>query len=316
MNGSLVKQKLLSSTSLNDTERSVIAALAYFDIFHYPLTIGEIDKFRSPVGDSTQLHSSVDSLLQNHHIYRLGDFYSLQDNPLLAYRRIEGNQRAISFIKKATRAGRFLQRFPFVRGVGISGSLSKNYADANADYDFFIITASDRLWVARTCMHLFKKIMRLVGRQHCYCMNYFVDEQALELSDRNIFCATEIKTLLPVAGMEYFDLFFDANTWTADYLPASRNRRQELADTKKGWLKIFFEWTLSNRFGNWLDDYLLKITTARWNKKERLGKKNRKGDPMKLRTSKHSARSNPGDFQEKVLELYEEKINQYLSGSL
>ena len=43
-------------------------------------------------------------------------------------------------------------------------------------------------------------------------------------------------------------------------------------------------------------------------KKEQKGKRNKKGQTMGLITDRHSARSNPGAFQEKVLAMYEQKI--------
>ena len=47
--------------------------------------------------------------------------------------------------------------FPFVRAVGISGSLSKQYADENSDIDYFIITAANRLWIAKNLPAYFQK---------------------------------------------------------------------------------------------------------------------------------------------------------------
>jgi hypothetical protein len=93
-----------------------------------------------------------------------------------------------------------LYRFPFVRGIGISGSLSKNYADEDADIDFFIITSRNHLWIARTFLHGLKKLSFLVGKQDWYCMNYFIDEEALVIAEKNIFTATEVVTLKPVCG--------------------------------------------------------------------------------------------------------------------
>src|SRR6266478_4413244 len=96
--------------------------------------------------------------------------------------------------------GRFLSRFPYVTGVGISGSLSKMDAREKADFDFFIVTKANRLWIARTIMHLFKKLTFITGKQHLYCMNYYLDEKALQLRDQNIYTAVEAITLIPVSG--------------------------------------------------------------------------------------------------------------------
>ena len=41
--------------------------------------------------------------------------------------------------KKATKRARFISRFPYVEGVGISGSLSKGYYDDDGDIDFLLL---------------------------------------------------------------------------------------------------------------------------------------------------------------------------------
>ncbi|MEI9810645.1 MAG: hypothetical protein WDO16_23755 [Bacteroidota bacterium] len=150
----------------------------------------------------------LEQLVAEGTIFRIAEFYLLQNDSALVKRRREGNQRAGQLLPKAMRIGRFLSRFPYVRGVGISGSLSKMYADEKADIDFFIITKANRLWIARTFMHLFKKLTFLTGRQHLYCMNYYIDEKALKLGEQNIYTAIETVTLLPAGGNAMQGFFF------------------------------------------------------------------------------------------------------------
>src|SRR2546430_6574247 len=92
-------------------------------------------------------------------------------------------------------------------------------AKFTTDIDFFIITSANRLWIARTCMHLFKKLTFLTGRQHWYCMNYYIDEEALNIEEHNIFTATELITLLPVCGNGTMQRFFQMNSWVSVYFP-------------------------------------------------------------------------------------------------
>ncbi len=192
----------------------------------------------------------------------------------------------------------------------ISGSLSKNYADAKADFDFFIITKARRLWIARTLMHLYKKLTFLRGRQHYYCMNYYIDEEVLLLEDQNIFTAIELKTLLPVSGEHTLQRMFGVNHWIDHWLPFCKFRKQEQADRPNSVLKRLFEWFFNNKRGDRLDDHLMRISTRRWKDKEQKGRKNNKGQLMMLISGKHHARFNPGAFQEKVLELYEQKLKK------
>jgi hypothetical protein len=296
------------AVSFSPAQQAVLKTIAYFDIFQYPVTKEEIRNFSGTILSLSHVEAALSELQDSKIIFFHGGFFSLQDNPLLVYRRRQGNERAAVLLQKASRIGRFLQRFPFVRAVGVSGSLSKNFADQKADIDFFIITKSNRLWIARTWMHLFKKLTFITGRQHYYCMNYYIDENALELEEQNVFTAMELKTLLPVGGQPAMDIFFEANTWADNLLPSCINRRQENKDGGINWFKRSIEWCLSGSVGAWLDNVLLSLTARRWEKKKQSGKKNEKGLAMGLITKKHYAKSNPGNFQEKVLSAYEERL--------
>jgi len=245
-------------------EGSILKVLAYFDIFQYPLLKNEIRQFLDQTVSESILDKALQQLLHDKNIFKLGDFYSLQNNFLLAEKRISVNRRAEKLLPSAMKIGRFLFRFPYVRAVGISGSLSKHCADEKADIDFFIITKANRLWIARTIMHIFKKFTFLTGRQHFYCMNYYVDETALSVEYKNIYVAIEIKTLLRVCGKEMLDNFFVVNNWTSNFFPVHKYQYQGKKEPTVLWFKKITEWLFNNKTGSRLDDYLMKITTGRW----------------------------------------------------
>lgn len=290
-------------------KQALLHTLVYFDIFHYPLRLTELLQFSNLVTDRETGQQWLQELTAAGTVFQIGEFYLLRNDPGLCARRTAGNLYAEVLLQKAKRIGRFLYRFPFVRAVGISGSLSKGFADKNADIDFFIITAPNRLWIARTFMHLFKKLTFLIGRQHYYCMNYYIDETALSLDEQNIFTAIEIKTLLPVSGAAVMDRFFRQNGWANDFLPACPFRQQEKAEPRRMYFKKITEWLLGKNHGQLLENFLMRLTRNRWNKKEEKGKKNMKGFEMGLISGIHFARSNPGMFQEHVLQTYRQRIH-------
>ncbi len=289
-------------------KQALLHTLVYFDIFHYPLQLAEILQFSNFVANRESGQQWLQEMVDAGTVYQIGEFFLLRNDPGLCTRRVAGNRQAEILLQKAKRIGRFLYRFPFVRAVGISGSLSKGYADKNADIDFFIITAPNRLWIARTFMHLFKKLTFLAGRQHYYCMNYYIDETALSLEEQNIFTAIEIKTLLPVSGSSVMDRFFRQNGWANDLLPACAFRQQEQPEPRRIYFKKVMEWILGKKIGQQLEGFLMRLTRHRWNKKEERGKKNMKGYEMGLISGIHFARSNPGMFQEHVLQTYQQRI--------
>jgi len=248
---------------------------------------------------------TLDEMVAAKQLYLQDGFYMTQDDPSQIIRRTDGNARAAELLPIGYRIGRLLGKFPFVRGVGISGSLSKDFADDQADIDFFIITKTNRLWVARTILHALKKLSFLAGKQHWFCMNYFIDEEALFMPEQNLFIATEVITLKPVSGKAIAS-FFAANNWAMDYFP---NHQEITVNTAAGnhWLKQLLERLLNGSAGEWLDNYLMRITQQRWQKKEQARRLNSKGFPLSLRIAKHYGRPNPEHLQKKILALYAEK---------
>ena len=292
-------------------ERSIVKVLAYFDLFNYPVSEEEILFFLDQPVKRNELMPVLQQLTDAGLLYRLQDYYSLQNDAGLVVRRLKGNRHAQSLLIKAYKISRFLYRFPFVRGVGISGSLSKKFADEDADIDYFIITKSNRLWIARTLMHVYKKLTFLTGRQHWYCMNYYVDEDALQVQEQNIFTATELITLLPVCGNGTMDKFFRANKWAVCYFPNYINKRNDQPKQNRKYIsKNIAEWLFNNRLGNKLDNILMKITSRRWKKKELQHRLNMRGLPVGICTDKHYSKPNPSYFQQNVLERYHHKLRE------
>ncbi len=290
----------------------ILKVLAYFDLFNYPVSAEDILFFLDQDVQAPELDRTLETLITEQRLFRLGPFYSLRDDPGAAERRIRGNKHAAELLVIADRVSRFLYQFPYVRGIGISGSLSKHYADEDADIDYFIITRSNRLWIARTFMHLFKKWSFLTGKQHWYCMNYYVDEEALEIEEKNIFTATELITLLPACGNGGLVKFFDANDWATEYFPQYRQRQRAASVyPPPSFLKRTLEKVFDNRAGDRLDDFLRRLTSRRWKDKEERGLLNEKGNRMSLKTGKHFSRPNPENFQKKILSVYNDKLKEF-----
>ena len=308
---SVYKQPLTIST-LSEIKKNILAALAYFDAFTYPLTREEVCLFLPVKCDQHAFDDAITCLITDRLIYRFDRFFSLRNDPYLISRRNKGNQKALEMIKTARKVGNMLIKFPYVRGIAISGSLSKNYADEASDIDLFIITSANRLWIARTLMHCFKKLTFLVNKQHCFCMNYYIDEQQLEIAEKNIYTATEIVTLIPIQGDVTFANFFTENAWTRNFLPNHIMRVSTAKALEKSRLKKLFETLFNNSFGDWLDNRLMKITAGRWGTKTQQKRMNSRGFVLAMAVDKHFAKPDPNNFQFKLVSRYETKVAQLL----
>ena len=292
--------------------KDILATLAYFDIFNYPLTQFEIFQFLPNKYEYKEFTIVLHALGIEKNIFKLEDFFCLQKNHSLIVRRKKANQEAQKLLHQAERIAQMLYCFPFVKGVAVSGSLSKNYADERSDIDYFIITSKNRLWIARTLLHCLKKISFLIKKQHYFCMNYFIDEEALTIVEKNIFTATELATLLPMNGQAAFKSLYLQNIWTKSYLPNHLLKVAYMQDRESPLLKRVIEFILKNRIWDQLDKWLMKSTAKRWDKKSREGKINSRGILMGITATRHCCKPDPVNYQNKLLSQYENKVQSLL----
>ncbi|MDB5023653.1 MAG: hypothetical protein JWP78_1408 [Mucilaginibacter sp.] len=297
---------------MSEIKKNILSTLAYFDLFNYPLTLDEILLYFPVKCETGDFEYALRSLVTERLIYHFDKFYTLKNDYFLIERRVKGNTKAAGMIITARKVSELLIRFPYVRGIAISGSLSKNFADENSDIDLFIITAKNKLWIARTIMHCFKKLTFLVNRQHYFCMNYYIDEQELQIREKNMYTAIEVATLIPLHGDTVFEQFYLANAWSREYLPNKCLRLSTAKSLKKSFLKRFSEALFNNRLGESVDTMLMKITAQRWLRKLQMKKQNARGIVMCLDTGKHYAKPDPRNFQDKLIVKYQNRVSQLL----
>lgn len=290
------------SNTFHSLSEAIIMALRYFDYFKYPLTKVQLSDF---LGINIDINQSFDQTLQNLivdlQIQEKSCYYALKDIDNLINNRIEGEQRFKALSARIEKSTHRLRRFPFVKFIGLSGSLSKGYASENADIDLFIVTQKNRLWICRTILHLFKKISFVKGSQHWYCMNYFVDETALEIEEQNYFTAIELATLKPLADKDNFhQMLLQRNAhWMNCVLP---NYSFEPVGDKKS-IKVFWAMSVFEFFGNdFLNTLLMKWTDKKWRLK--WAKKNYPAEDYELafKTRINVSKNHLHNYQKKVLD--------------
>lgn len=290
-------------------KEEIIKLLAYFDMFDHPISLDEMQFFLL-AKNKDELRNALQELQNDQYIFLINGFYSLRDDIWLFAKRKQENKLAQPILVRAHKAARFFFRFPYVRGIGISGSLSKNVAQKDSDIDLFVVTKANKLWIARTLMCLYVKMAYLIHRKHLYCLNYFVDEEALLIQEKNVFTAMETITLIPVCGSGTMNNFYKANNWISTYYKGYNKKTIGNKITAANTLvKILMEFLFNNKLGNWLDSCLMKITSRRWYTSVKKGKTNGKGNQFGMKAGKHFSKPDPVFFQEKLLSRYYEKIN-------
>jgi hypothetical protein len=301
--------KNIQNTEIGTIAKSIVKTLAYYDIFNYPLTKEEIYNCSNTNGDSkTSVEDEIEELVASGIVYNNDKFYSINHNSHLIPKRIEGNKRAIKKMKTAKLFSNFISHFPFVRGVLLSGSISKGYMDEKADIDYFIITAPNRLWIARISLVVFKK-MFLLNSYKLFCINYFISTTELEIEEKNIYTAIELATLIPMYGADVYNDLYKSNQWIKTYVPnyPKRDVTNVLAFKKKIIQKVI-ESLLNGRFGDYADDKIMK-KFIRFDEK-RYGKLDKDTFRLAFKTRKNISKHHPNFFQKRVLDLLRLKLEQ------
>lgn len=303
----------MNETAPGATRSAILKTLCYFSIFKHPLTRDEIKQYCHDIQlDNTDHLTELDALVQQGFVNELNGYYFLTGESSFIERRICGEKIAPRFMQKARSYSRFISRFPYIRAVFISGSLSKGYMDEQSDIDYFIITEPGRLWLCRSLLILFKKIF-LFNSHRYFCVNYFIDCDNLRIPDENIFTATELVFVLPMYNKKLYKDFRDQNSWTNSYYPNLNNVDREVPfDPGSHWLKSFLEKVFSGPTGEKLDTWFFKKTISYW--KSKFTEFDETSFDLQLRSRKNVSKHHPRGFQQKVLSRFKEKLKQ-LPGS-
>lgn len=298
---------------MNQLKQEIVKTILYFDIFSFPLKEEEIFRFCQVPTRRPNIRETLMELVTEGSLQISGEFYSVRESARLAALRQKKFQLSTELMLKAHRNAAFISQFPFVRGVAISGSLSKYAADEAADIDFFIITAADRLWICRSFLHIFKKLTFLIGRQHDFCMNYFLDQEELELKDKNLYTAFESISIIPVYGKASFRAFFTENSWAAKFFPNTDPQEKLAAEIqeKVGWLKRGAEFLFGGSWGQGVNQRIRRSTVSWWREKFR-----RQGYQMDqfekdLRATNGESKYHPNDYQHRILRAYRERLQRF-----
>lgn len=119
-----------------------------------------------------------------------------------------------------------LGKIPWIKLVGVTGSVAAYNADKGADIDLMVISKKNRLWLTRLFVAIMLKISNLYVRTDSepgkFCPNIFISEEELEWpkDSQNIYTAHEVAIMQPVVDKNnsYFD-FIKSNDWIKKYLP-------------------------------------------------------------------------------------------------
>ena len=253
---------MTDSFHIQDNREGCLMCLHYFGIFKYPLTPEQMHHYTPFFCTPEEIENAMNQLIADDLAFMIDGYYMKDKDPAWISERQAGEERAIKLLQRSAKYVKIISSFPFVRGIAISGSLSKFYATEEPDIDYFIITARNRLWIARSLLHMFKKLTFISGHEHYFCMNYFIDTDALNIEHPNLYSAIELKTLLPVYNKALMKQFAASNSWADEYLPnhpGAENYTYLLRKIRKP-CKAVWEALINILFPDRVNRLLMKLT--------------------------------------------------------
>jgi hypothetical protein len=199
-------------------KRAIVQAVAYADVFDYPLTADEVHRYLIGVAAS---RGTVRTVLGNgrlvpHVLARSGRYFTLAGREEAVETRRSRAAAAADYWRRAVRYGHVIGGLPFVRMVAVTGALAMDNM-ADGDIDYLVVTEPGRLWLCRALVVGLVRAAALRGTR--LCPNYFLSEQALELGERNLFTAHEVAQMVPLTGSQTYQRLRALNRWTDAYLP-------------------------------------------------------------------------------------------------
>lgn len=225
---------------------AVLATLAYYDIFDFPLTLQETYAYLiqprrlAPASRGEKLHgdgedmermSISDVLSELERLVELGmageqnGFYFLGGRADLPSRRIAWMK--ISDVKWRSMLGyaKWFAAVPYIRAVFVSGSLAMDNADRESDFDMLIIARKGRLY---TCRMLLSGLTSCMGVRRTryqrtapdkFCFNHYLTDAHPYVPYHSVYNAETyggVRPIYSVGGVA--EAFFRANGWLEQFL--------------------------------------------------------------------------------------------------
>ena len=235
-------------------ENAILKTLAYSDIFEYPLTAEELHRF---LVVSAERYDVEQCATKMKNIFLKDGYYYLTGRSEIVEFRKNREAASLKVFKRAMFYGRILGGLPFVRMVALTGSLAMLNLSKNPDMDYMLVAKTGRLWTARAFAIVLGKIARLFG--DTICPNLIVSEFALEWPLHDLYSAHELCQMIPIAGTDFYQRLFAANSWVKLFLPNMHPKTSGVfplrgrCKTSEVWrvAELPLQGMLGNKFESW-----------------------------------------------------------------
>lgn len=277
-------------------------ALVYADIFDYPLTSSELERWKIS-------NDNFKFQLSNFNFQKTDGYYYLKGRKNLVTLRKKRGEISKLKLGIARKAVNFLKTIPTVKMIAITGALAMGNSDTRDDIDFLIVTQRRTLWLTRAlCVLLLDShgIRRRPNRKAIkdkICLNMFLDDLYLTLpkKEQDLYGAHEVYQVKPLLNKDYtYERFLQANSWARKFLPNGVDTRilRYKGTTKKNQKKslnilISFSLNILNMFAKHVQLWYMNTRRTR------------------EVITEHMMRFHPKDYRLLVIQKFEEKLKKY-----
>ncbi len=243
---------------------TILRALAYSDLFDYPLTLAELTRYQiesNYAEHEIEIALSTDRQLQAAISRSEDGFYCLKNREETFHTRKSREAESTRVWRRARLYGAVMSRLPFVRMITVTGALAVNNIAARPDIDLLVVTQHGRVWIARRLMVILVRLGRVFRDD--LCPNYIISERTLQLDQRDLFTAHELAQMVPLAGSSLYHQMLTQNNWAESYLPAAFKALKTSIPTGKPGpgrrvIEKALSWKLLDRWERWELDRLRK----------------------------------------------------------
>lgn len=261
--------------------KAIYSAVAYFDIFDYPLTLEEIWQnlyFETPPEKKFLASEVLTELENNEKLKKLiegkNGFYFFSGREKIIETRFWRYGSAEKKYRLALKIAKIFKFIPFVEMIAICNSLAFANSRDNSDIDFFIIGKKNRLWLTRLLSVAIIKFLNLRPKpnntKNKICLSFFISEEILNLEKitypDDIHFQFWLNQIYPLyTRAEIYQKFSQANEWSKSKLPNLStpwpNLRRKIKSVRFNFLN-FLNWSIFNFLENSAKFFEMKILPA------------------------------------------------------
>lgn len=163
------------------------------------------------------------------------------------------------YMQKAIRICLILRFIPFLRMIGLNGSMVRGEFFKDSDIDFIIICEAKRMYFVRQLVMFLLTIFRLKRSDQNtvskICPNRWATTNRLQITPKDDYHAWTFSSTIPIYSQNLtYQNFVRANSWMREQGFAIHTRDIIIKDSRLvTWCKTWLERRLSGHFGNYLE---------------------------------------------------------------